>query len=76
MLTKRDLLAADDPLPALLAPEAAAMLAVSSAAGSGLEELKEYLWKFVETGQGSRRSDRPSEVSHDVSGYWEFMDDE
>ena len=49
LLTKRDLLPADDPVPAIAAPDAAGILAVSSAAGTGLEEVKEYLWKFVET---------------------------
>jgi hypothetical protein len=32
----------------LNAPEAAGMLAISSATGQGIEELKEQLWKFVE----------------------------
>jgi GTPase len=49
VLTKRDLVGPGDPLPALDAPEAAGVLAVSSAAGAGLEELKEYLWRFVES---------------------------
>src|SRR6185437_8949064 len=48
LLTKRDLLPAGSPLPALDAPAAAGVLAVSSVAGIGLEELKEFLWKFVE----------------------------
>jgi len=48
LLTKRDLLPAGDPVSALRAPEAAGILTVSSVAGTGLEELKEYLWKFVE----------------------------
>jgi GTP-binding protein len=48
LLTKRDLLPAGDPEPELDAPESAGILTVSSAAGTGLEELKEYLWKFVE----------------------------
>ena len=48
LLSKRDLLAGDDPLPGLAAPEAAGMLTISSVAGTGLDELKEYLWKFVE----------------------------
>ncbi|MBA3893662.1 MAG: GTPase ObgE [Gemmatimonadales bacterium] len=47
LLTKRDLLAAGDPIPTLAAPDAAGILAVSSVAGTGLEEVKEYLWKFV-----------------------------
>ena len=49
LLTKRDLLPAGDPVPRLIVPEAAGILTVSSAAGTGLEELKEYLWTFVET---------------------------
>jgi len=77
LLTKRDLLPADDPVPAVAAPDAAGILAVSSAAGTGLEELKEFLWKFVETakaaaGQAGGGIETPAEVP----GYWEFMDDE
>ena len=49
LLTKRDLLPEGDAAPALDAPEAAGILTISSAAGTGLEELKEYLWKFVES---------------------------
>jgi GTPase len=48
LLTKRDLLPAGDPVPELHATDAAGILAVSSVAGTGLEEVKEYLWKFVE----------------------------
>ena len=48
VLTKRDLLPASDPLPELTAPDAAGVRAISSVAGSGVEELKEYLWKLVE----------------------------
>jgi GTP-binding protein len=47
VLTKRDLLAEADTVPVLVAPEADRQLAISSAAGSGLEELKEYLFRFV-----------------------------
>jgi GTP-binding protein len=47
VLTKRDLLEAAAPLPAIEAA-AASVLAISSAAGTGLEELKEFLWRFVE----------------------------
>jgi GTP-binding protein len=49
LLTKRDLLPPGDAAPGVQAPEAAGILTVSSVAGTGLEELKEYLWKFVET---------------------------
>lgn len=48
VLTKRDLLPADAPLPDLAAPAAERVLAISSAAGHGLEELKEWLWTFVQ----------------------------
>lgn len=48
VLTKRDLRAASDPLPALSAPDAAGAVAVSALAGKGLDELKELLWKVIE----------------------------
>jgi len=48
VLTKRDLLPPDHALPALDAPDAVDVRTVSSAAGLGVEELKEYLWKLVE----------------------------
>jgi GTP-binding protein len=48
VLTKRDLLQADDPLPKLRAPDAVGIRAVSSASGAGIDELKEYLWAQVE----------------------------
>jgi GTPase len=48
-LTKRDLLPPGRSVPTITAPDAAGILAVSSAAGTGLEEAKEYLWKLVET---------------------------
>jgi len=48
LLTKLDLLGPGHPPPALEAPAAAGVLAASSASGQGIEELKEYLWKFVE----------------------------
>jgi GTPase len=71
LLTKRDLLPPEEPLPAVQAPAAAGVLAISSAAGTGLEELKEFLWKFVEQAKAAAGVQPP-----DDSGYWEFMDDE
>jgi GTP-binding protein len=71
LLTKRDLLPPEEPLPAVQAPDAAGVLAISSAAGTGLEELKEFLWKFVE--QAKTAAGQPPA---EVAGYWEFMDDE
>ena len=66
LLTKRDLLPVGDPVPTLLAPDAAGILAVSSAAGTGLEEATEYLWKFVET---AKAQDAPVEA-------WQREDEE
>jgi GTP-binding protein len=79
LLTKRDLLPPGDALPALNAPDAAGVLAVSSAAGTGLEELKEYLWKFVEAAkatEGEAAEENAEENAPEDPGYWEFMDDE
>jgi GTP-binding protein len=77
LLTKRDLLPPGDPLPAVHAPDAAGVLAVSSAAGTGLEELREFLWKFVEAAK-STEGEVPAteETATEEPGYWEFMDDE
>jgi GTPase len=63
VLTKRDLLAPGDPLPVLHTPDAAGTLAISSAAGSGLEELKEYLWRFVES---AKAAEEPADMEHEV----------
>jgi hypothetical protein len=46
-------------LPVVAAPEAAGVLSVSSAAGTGLDELKEFLWKFVEI---AKAEDAPVEA--------------
>ena len=59
VLTKRDLLPADHPLPELYAPEAAGVRAVSGAAGLGVEELKEYLWKQVDQAKANAVSVEP-----------------
>jgi GTPase len=48
LLTKVDLLGPGLPLPGLNAPEAAGVMAISSAAGQGIEQLKEYLWQFTQ----------------------------
>lgn len=47
VLTKRDLLPEGANVPVLEAGVAAGQLAISSASGAGLEEIKEYLWRFV-----------------------------
>ena len=76
VLTKRDLLPSADALPGVAAPDAAAVLAVSSAAGIGLDELKEYLWKFVESAKAAEQASGAEAHVTDDAGYWEFMDDE
>ena len=48
VLTKRDLFPADSPLPEVAAPESRGTLAISSAAGFGLDELKRTFWRLVE----------------------------
>jgi GTPase len=48
LLTKRDLLPPGAAVPEVQAPEAAGILTLSSAAGTGLDEAKEYLWKLVD----------------------------
>jgi len=47
ILTKRDLLPEGAPLPVVTDPDAVGSVTISSAAGSGLEELKEFCWKLV-----------------------------
>ena len=49
LLTKQDLLPAGSPVPALRTPDAAGVLAISSVAGTGLDDLKEFLWRLVQT---------------------------
>ena len=60
LLSKRDLLPGSDALPTLRAPDARGILAISSAAGTGIEEVKEYLWKFVEEEKAVGRSGGPA----------------
>jgi GTP-binding protein len=48
LLTKQDLMPPGAPLPPLHAPHAAGVLAISSIAGRGLDELKELLWQQVQ----------------------------
>ncbi|HET9725905.1 MAG TPA: GTPase ObgE [Gemmatimonadales bacterium] len=77
LLTKRDLLPAGARLPVLNAPDAASVLALSSAAGTGLEEVKEFLWKLVQEAKAAAGDIAPpDDAVVDAPGYWEFMDDE
>ena len=67
ILTKRDLLPPDHALPELKAAEALGARAVSSVAGQGVEELKEFLWKLVEHAKAadSRIEAKDFEVAED-----------
>jgi GTP-binding protein len=47
VLSKRDLIPADATLPGLYAPDARALLALSSAARTGLDEFSATLWDLV-----------------------------
>ena len=47
VLTKRDLLDADSPLPPIDAPDAVTVLAISSASAAGIPALQEVLWQVV-----------------------------
>jgi GTP-binding protein len=60
VLTKRDLLRPDDPLPRLRAPDAVGIRDISSASGAGIEELKAYLWKRVERAKAGEVAAPPS----------------
>ncbi len=57
LLSKRDLLPEGEPVPTIDAPEARGILTISSAAGMGIDEAKEYLWKFVEDAKAHGRTD-------------------
>ena len=69
VLSKRDLLPAGDPLPQLDLDDARGVIAVSSAAGTGLEELKEYLWKAVSELRGEEAAAGQDELG--VEEEWE-----
>ena len=74
LLTKRDLVPPDAPLPDLSAPAASGVFAISSVAGTGLDDVKEFLWGFVEQARDQEQDQAiPAEGP---PGYWEFMDDE
>src|SRR5262249_9449740 len=47
VLSKNDLLGADQPVPRIYAPDASAVLSISAVANRGLSELKERLWSLL-----------------------------
>jgi GTP-binding protein len=57
LLSKRDLLPSGSPLPNLETPGARGTLAISSVSGSGLDALKEYLWRAVEEARATERAE-------------------
>jgi GTPase len=62
VLTKQDIQPPDQQLPQLRAPEASGVRAISSATGQGVEELKEYLWKFVEEAKVNESTETVEEL--------------
>jgi len=80
LLSKRDLLPADEPLPTLEAPDAVGILPISSAAGTGIEEVKEYLWKFVSDlkaqGEPEAESDDAEEEEAEFDLEYDEVDDD
>jgi GTP-binding protein len=66
VLTKRDLLAPDAPLSLINAPQASGQVVISSVAGTGLEDLKEFLWRFVEVARSEATAmEEPAQVLSD-----------
>jgi GTP-binding protein len=59
VLTKTDLLPPGTPPPAVAAPEARAVLAVSAVAQRGLAELSEQLWTLVQEAVATERAADP-----------------
>ena len=75
VLTKRDLLEPDVAVPSLDAPDALRIVAISSASGQGLEELKELLWTVV---QDVRATEGDDSENGDEEAYelWRPIDPE
>ncbi len=66
LLSKQDLWPPGTPLPAIAAPGALGVLALSGAARTGLDELKQVLWKAVEQARLEGEDDpEPSGVGAD-----------
>ncbi len=67
VLSKRDLFPDEEELPEVDAPEAAAILAVSSASGAGLPQLLEVLWPLIEA---AREEAEDLEEENGDEGSW------
>ena len=75
VLTKRDMLAANASLPNMVAPDAAAVMAISSVAGTGLDDLTEFLWRFVETAKATETPPLEDHEGESVEMGWETEND-
>lgn len=70
LLSKRDLLPEGDPVPVLETPGAIGTLAFSSVARSGLEDLKEYLWKVVDQVKRDEAPPDPATLEPPLEDSW------
>jgi GTP-binding protein len=61
VLSKEDLWPPGTPLPGIEAPEALAMLHLSAAAQSGIEEFKTVMWRLVEAAKSEEAVARPED---------------
>ncbi len=66
VLSKRDLFPADEPLPQLSTPDARATVAISAAAGFGIDELKRTFWQLIES---ERALDGPDDAEFEGESF-------
>jgi GTP-binding protein len=72
VLSKRDLLAGDDPLPSLDVPDAVATVAISSVAGLGIDALQEALWRVVQAARQSEADEEPAGNADTDATEWDL----
>ena len=72
VLSKRDLLPTGEALPDLEAPGALAVVAISSVAGQGLDELQETLWRVVSAARQAEVSEEPSDRTDADDTAWDL----
>lgn len=75
VLTKRDLLPAGSDLPQIDAPGALRTVAMSSASGQGLDELKELLWSVVQEVRATEGDDA-DDTDDARNELWRAIDEE
>ncbi len=66
VLSKRDLFPADEPIPQLSIPDARATVAISAAAGFGIDELKRTFWQLIES---ERALDGPDDAEFEGESF-------